>query len=131
RLRMVDVGWVAAVPSDEGDGVEPLHPPATRPRATGDGDRSGQDRTSPGPDAARAANGGVAAGTADASDREDARSEPERMIDRLVERLREEGLGAPAARLVTSYGGYGRDLEERRELYAKLRSLLVERSATE
>ena len=51
------------------------------------------------------------------------------MIDRLVARLREEGMGAEAARLVTVYGGYGRDASAQRELYAKLRALLVERSA--
>lgn len=49
------------------------------------------------------------------------------MIDRLVERLRSEGLGAEAARLVTAHGGYGRDAEESRALYAELRALLLQR----
>ncbi|HEX7039372.1 MAG TPA: hypothetical protein VF202_04590 [Trueperaceae bacterium] len=56
--------------------------------------------------------------------RED-RPEAHQVIDRLVERLKEEGLGSQAARLVVRYGGYGRTPEESRELYGKLRSLLV------
>lgn len=58
-----------------------------------------------------------------------AKPDGHQVIDRLVERLREEGLGADAARLVTSYGGYGGDPDASRELYAKLRALLVQRSA--
>lgn len=53
------------------------------------------------------------------------RPEAHQVIDRLVERLRAEGLGAEAARLVVRYGGYGRTPEESRELYGKLRALLV------
>ena len=53
------------------------------------------------------------------------RPEAHQVIDRLVERLRAEGLGAEAARLVVRFGGYGRNAEESRELYGKLRSLLV------
>ncbi len=53
------------------------------------------------------------------------RPEAHQVIDRLVERLKEEGLGSQAARLVVRYGGYGRTAEESRELYGKLRSLLV------
>lgn len=59
---------------------------------------------------------------------EDGKPEPHRVIDRLVERLREEGLGGEAAKLVSRYGGYGADVAQSRELYAKLRSLLLERS---
>ena len=50
-------------------------------------------------------------------------------IDRLVERLRGEGRGLEVAKLVTRYGGYGDDTEAARELYSKLRALLLENSA--
>lgn len=49
------------------------------------------------------------------------------VIDRLVERLKMEGLGIEAARLLVAYGGYGRDAVTARELYAKLRNLLVDK----
>ncbi len=52
------------------------------------------------------------------------------MIDRIVERLRQDGHGADVARLVTRYGGYGGDAEQSRSLYAELRSLLREKSGT-
>lgn len=48
-------------------------------------------------------------------------------IDRLVERLRQEGKGLEAAKLVMNYGGYGEDAEAARELYSKLRALLLEK----
>ena len=48
------------------------------------------------------------------------RPEAHQVIDRLVERLRAEGLGAEAARLVVRFGGYGRNAEESRELYGKV-----------
>jgi hypothetical protein len=57
------------------------------------------------------------------------RPEAHLVIDRLVERLRSEGLGAAAARLVVRYDGYGRTPEETRELYGKLRALLVTKAA--
>ncbi|MFO7545675.1 MAG: hypothetical protein R6W77_09290 [Trueperaceae bacterium] len=52
------------------------------------------------------------------------------VIERLIERLREEGLGKEAALLVVRYQGYGRTPEESRELYGRLRSLLLEKGAT-
>lgn len=55
----------------------------------------------------------------------DERPEAHVVIDRLVERLKAEGLGADAAKLVVRYGGYGRTAEESRELYGRLRSLLM------
>lgn len=55
----------------------------------------------------------------------DDRPEAHQMIDRLVERLKAEGLGTAAAKLVVQYGGYGRDVEESRELYGRLRALLM------
>jgi hypothetical protein len=47
------------------------------------------------------------------------------MIDRLVERLKDEGQGLAAARLLVKHGGYGNDPAAARELYAQLRALLV------
>lgn len=51
-------------------------------------------------------------------------------IDRLVERLRQEGRGLEAAKLVMNYGGYGDDAEAARELYSKLRALLLEKDGS-
>lgn len=45
-------------------------------------------------------------------------------IDRLVERLKEQGLGLQAAKLISAYGGYGANPEQARELYGRLRNLL-------
>lgn len=58
---------------------------------------------------------------------EDAKPQAHQVIDRLVDRLRSEGLGTESARLIASYGGYGADPAASRELYAKLRALLLER----
>lgn len=52
-------------------------------------------------------------------------AEGQRMIDRLVERLKDEGQGLAAARLLVRYGGYGKDPTAARELYRELRALLV------
>lgn len=51
-------------------------------------------------------------------------SEGQRMIDRLVERLKDEGEGLAAARLLVRFGGYGKDPEAARALYGALRALL-------
>lgn len=55
----------------------------------------------------------------------DARSEGQQAIERLVDRLRAVGLGREAAGLVVEHGGYGRSPEDARELYRKLRELLL------
>ncbi len=55
------------------------------------------------------------------------RSQGAQAIDKLVERLNEEGLGREAARLVVAHHGYGRNPDEGRELYSKLRALLLEK----
>ncbi len=47
-----------------------------------------------------------------------------RLIDQLLERLKERGLGKEVARIVTKYGGYGKTPEETRRLYSELRALL-------
>lgn len=47
-----------------------------------------------------------------------------RLIDQLLERLKEKGLGKEAAKIVTKYGGYGKTPEETKRLYGELRALL-------
>ena len=53
------------------------------------------------------------------------KSAGQQAIDRLVDRLKEEGRGLEAARLLNAYGGYGGNPGAARELYAKLRALLL------
>ncbi|MFN4070042.1 MAG: Rad52/Rad22 family DNA repair protein [Thermus caldifontis] len=55
---------------------------------------------------------------------EEEKPEAYRLIDQLMERLKERGLGKEAARIVTKYGGYGRTPEETKRLYGELRALL-------
>lgn len=93
-------------------------------------------------EAARAGAGGAAAdvtpdatakplGTpAEASGQAPIRSEGQRAIDKLVDRLREAGRGLDAARLVMEHKGYGNDPDEARELYARLRQLLLDGRAS-
>jgi len=50
--------------------------------------------------------------------------EAHRLIDQLLERLKEKGLGKEAAQIVNKYGGYGKTPEETRKLYGELRNLL-------
>ena len=52
------------------------------------------------------------------------KSAGQQAIDRLVERLKADGLGLQAAKLVIAYDGYGSNPDAARELYAKLRELL-------
>lgn len=125
-VRTIGDGWVDADPETG----EALHPPEHETAAGARGDRT--------PPAGAPAAGSAAAdstaverttdegGSAEAGPAA-AKPDGHQVIDRLVERLREEGLGSDAARLVTAYGGYGRDADASRELYAKLRALLVER----
>lgn len=70
---------------------------------------------------------GSAARPEDGSQASDTRSQGQQAIDRLVERLKREGLGREAATLVVEFGGYGRTAEEARELYRRLRELLLEK----
>jgi hypothetical protein len=61
------------------------------------------------------------------------RSEPDlsetarQHIDRLLEQLRQAGLGLEAARITLRHRGYGDSLEESRQLYSELRGLLRDR----
>lgn len=54
----------------------------------------------------------------------ESKPEPQELIDRLIERLRQAGLGKQAALIVMKYGGYGKHPEETRKLYGELRALL-------
>lgn len=58
------------------------------------------------------------------------RSEGQRAIDKLMDRLREAGLGLEAAKLVNEHRGYGSDPGEARALYARLRQLLLDGTAS-
>ncbi len=57
------------------------------------------------------------------------RHEGQQVIERLMERLGAEGLGKEAARVVVEHGGYGRTPDEARDLYRKLRALLLDKGA--
>lgn len=72
---------------------------------------------------------GEAVDAADTAPLVEARPAGHEVIERLVDRLREEGLGKEAARLLVAHGGYGRSKADSRELYGKLRALLLERAA--
>ncbi len=61
--------------------------------------------------------------------RQDASNEALAMIERLVDRLKAEGLGKEAAQLVARH--HGRTQEEARELYSRLRALLIKKDAEE
>ncbi|UCH24731.1 MAG: hypothetical protein JSV66_12360 [Trueperaceae bacterium] len=53
--------------------------------------------------------------------------EGQQVIDRLVERLKREGLGLETAKVMVAHGGYGHDPASTRKLYTKLRALLLEK----
>lgn len=129
-VRTLGDGWVDADPETG----EALHPPehevdASSATAAASAGPSAGTSAGASPVADRPAQAGDPTPEGATVDAEPAAAKPDghQVIDRLVERLREEGLGGDAARLVTAYGGYGRDPDASRELYAKLRALLVER----
>ncbi|HEX7004206.1 MAG TPA: hypothetical protein VF168_08455 [Trueperaceae bacterium] len=66
----------------------------------------------------------------DTTPTEAVKPEGQQAIDRLVERLKLEGQGLEAARLLVEYGGYGSDPQAARELYGRLRGLLTRRAET-
>lgn len=57
-----------------------------------------------------------------------AKPEPQELIDRLIDRLKELGMGKEVARIVMKYQGYGSSPEETKRLYGELRSLLKGKS---
>jgi hypothetical protein len=59
----------------------------------------------------------------------EAKPEPQELIDRLIERLKEAGLGKQVAQIVMKYGGYGKHPDETRKLYGELRALLKGRAS--
>jgi len=67
--------------------------------------------------------------TGQGNTRQQNKPQTKEVIDRLVERLRAEGLGLEAAKLLTKHGGYGEDGESAKLLYGKLRSLLLKKTA--
>ncbi|MER3480417.1 MAG: DNA repair protein Rad52 [Meiothermus sp.] len=50
--------------------------------------------------------------------------EPQEIIHRLIDRLKEMGMGKEVARIVMKYQGYGSSPEETKRLYGQLRALL-------
>ena len=67
-------------------------------------------------------------GDAYPNDSYDDKSAGQQAIDRLLERLQQEGLGLEAAKLSISYGGYGSSPEAARAFYRELRGLLLKRN---
>jgi hypothetical protein len=126
-------GAAAWVPCDP-DTLVPLHLPEVE--LTAAGPRSGAGPASAPGDAAQAADAPPSTPGAPASDPPAVAEKPvpekpaaekptgQQMIDRLVDRLKDEGQGLAAARLLVRYGGYGKDPDTARELYAHLRALL-------
>ncbi|PZA06734.1 MULTISPECIES: Rad52/Rad22 family DNA repair protein [unclassified Meiothermus] len=53
-----------------------------------------------------------------------AKPEPQELIHRLIDRLKEQGMGKEVARIVMKYQGYGSSPEETKRLYGELRALL-------
>jgi len=112
---------------------EPVFEPAIEPAAAPNGPARAGPECWPGAEGElegrgpghAAVDGGPEAGEA----RSEGRSEGQQVIERLVDRLRSEGLGREAAALVVEHGGYGRSVEEARELYRNLRELLVQKGA--
>lgn len=50
--------------------------------------------------------------------------EPQALIDGLMEELRSKGMGKEAARVISRYGGYGKNIDEMRKVYAELKAIL-------
>ena len=55
---------------------------------------------------------------------EEIKPEAHQHIDRLMEQLKAQGTGKEAAKAVMRYGGYGKNLDESRQLFVELRNLL-------
>ena len=65
-----------------------------------------------------------AAPLVDSANADVGKSEGQKAIDRLIERLKNEGRGLEVTQLVMNYNGYGDSPDASRELYSKLRALL-------
>lgn len=55
---------------------------------------------------------------------EEVKPEAHKHIDSLMEQLKAQGMGKEAAKAVMKYGGYGRNLDESRQLFVELRNML-------
>lgn len=114
--------WVACDPAT----YEPLHAPAEVPSSPLDAPAARMDPAAPTQVAAIGLD--VAARASDASVTDPAapaKPDGQQMIDRLIERLKAQGQGLAAARILVRHGGYGKDPQAARELYAELRQLLL------
>ncbi|MDF1523535.1 MAG: hypothetical protein P1P87_12080 [Trueperaceae bacterium] len=111
-----------------GVGAVPTEGPARRPEASESlGGAATPSAAAPAMAPAPSSTAPAALTTSDAVGASDAvavKPTGQQMIDRLVERLKDEGQGLAAARLLVRYGGYGKDPDAARELYAQLRELL-------
>jgi len=114
----VDAGEPLHLPELEGAAVAgPVAPRAPEPDAAEDGSGVAAMAGAPAVDGAAAA-------------QDSARGQgAHQVIERLIDRLKDEGLGKEAALLVVRYQGYGSTPEASRELYGKLRALLLEKGA--
>ncbi len=63
------------------------------------------------------------------ADEDHSKTEGQQKIDRLVERLKADGMGLQVAKLTVQYGGYGNNPDEARILYGKLRDLLISKTS--
>jgi hypothetical protein len=59
---------------------------------------------------------------------EEAKPEAHKHIDALMEQLKAQGLGKEAAKAVMKYGGYGKSVDQSRQLFVELRAMLKERA---
>ena len=50
--------------------------------------------------------------------------EPQALIDGLMEELKAKGMGKEATKVVMKYGGYGKNIDEMRKVYAELKAIL-------
>jgi hypothetical protein len=111
--------WVACDPETHA----PLHPPELGSLPRKEDSPLPTEVVSP---VAAAAEGATASETGAV------KADAQTMIDRLIDRLKEQGQGLAAARILVKHGGYGKDPQAARELYAALRALwLSGREATE
>jgi len=118
QFGMSPGGKVCAWVDFDAEAGEPLYLPSEDEVAVGDGELSAvngspEDGRGPAPEPQPAAPGPAA------------KRAGHEVVERLLDRLREEGLGKEAARLVVAHAGYGRTQAEARELYGKLRALLL------
>jgi len=126
--------WVACDPAT----CEPLHAPVKAPEDLEGGVADGSVGADDAPDGAPSADAapspdGAPTGVSAAPDAPalapdlpaTAKPEGQQMIDRLIERLKAQGQGLASARILVRHGGYGKDPQAARELYAELRQLLL------